>query len=144
MTDRPSLEQLLDAVRMHLETLVIPAIRAEPKLYFQTLVAVNVLKIAQREVAEGQTLSDTEWESLNVLTDEHIPQPVERGVAVEALIARNRTLSADIRAGKYDTPEALTRLAHHVESVVSGQLMLNAPHLAQRFRIEDDSGEYPI
>ncbi len=143
MTDRPNLEQLLDAVRIHLESLVIPAVRAEPKLYFQTLVAVNVLKIAQREVAHGQALSETEWASLNALTGEAASISADLRAASDALTVRNRALSADIRAGKYDEPGVSTRLAQHVENVVGGQLMLNAPTLAQRLRAEDDTGEYP-
>ena len=143
MTDRPSLEQLLDAVRLHLETLVIPAVRAEPKLYFQTLVAVNVLKIAQREVVHGQALSEAEWASLNTLTHEGSPHPSDLHAVTDGLATRNRELVADIRAGKYDEPSANTRLAQHVEGVVSGQLMLNAPTLAQRLRAEDEASVHP-
>ena len=143
MTDRPTLEQLLDAVRMHLESLVIPAVRAEPKLYFQTLVAVNVLKIAQREVAHGQSLSDTEWASLNALTGEDTPIPTNSGETADALTARNRGLVADIRAGKYDEPDISIRLAQHLETVVGNQLSLNAPTLAQRLWAEDNTDEHP-
>jgi len=143
MTDRPNLEQLLDAVRHHLEMLVIPAVRAEPKLYFQTLVAVNVLKIAQREVIHGQALLEAEWAALNTLTHAQSPHPPDLHAAADALATRNRELVADIRAGKYDQPSANTRLAHYVEGVVVGQLMLNAPTLAQRLRAEDETGEHP-
>ena len=50
MIDRPTLAELIDAARMHMETNVIPAVREDRKLYFRTLVAINVLKIAEREL----------------------------------------------------------------------------------------------
>jgi len=49
--DRPDVSELIDAVRQHLEQQVIPAVKDDPKLYFQTLVAANVLKIAGRDLA---------------------------------------------------------------------------------------------
>lgn len=143
MTDRPQLEQLIEAVRLHLENNVIPAIRAEPKLYFQTLVAANVLKIAQREVLSGQALMESDWAQLNGLLGENDAMPSDHQTAREQLTARQRALIADIRAGKYDESSSSTRLANYVQLQVKDQLILNAPALAERLRAEDESGQHP-
>lgn len=143
MTDRPTLDQLLEAVLMHLETQIIPAVRAEPRLYFQTLVAANVLRIARREGAHGQALLTHEWASLDVLTGDMPHLPIDLRDAATQLRARNRVLSADIRAGKYANPADSERLAAHVNGVVARQLQVNNPALAKRLKDEDDSGQHP-
>lgn len=143
MTDRPTLDQLLEAVQMHLETQIIPAVRAEQRLYFQTLVAANVLKIARREGAQGQALLTHEWASLGVLIGDNPPIPTDLREAANQLRDRNRALCADIRAGKYATPTDSEHLAAHVNGVVNGQLQVNNPALAKRLKEEDDSGQHP-
>lgn len=143
MTDRPTLDQLLEAVLMHLETQIIPAVRAEPRLYFQTLVAANVLKIARREGAHGQELLIHEWASLGVLTGDNPPLPTDLRDAAIQLRAHNRALCADIRAGKYANPADSERLAAHVAGVVARQLQINNPALAKRLKNEDESGQHP-
>ena len=66
MYDRPNTSELIDAVRGHLEANVIPLAReTNRRLYFQTLVAINVLKIVERELQMGQAHALAEWESLN-------------------------------------------------------------------------------
>ncbi|MDL1885067.1 hypothetical protein FBR01_15630, partial [Anaerolineae bacterium CFX8] len=50
MYDRPTLSELLDAVRAHLEENIIPLLKDDRKLYYQTLVAVNALRIDGREL----------------------------------------------------------------------------------------------
>lgn len=144
MSSKPSLEQLLDAVRLHLETQLIPAIRAEPKLYFQTLVAINLLKIAGREVGHGYNLLHTEWESLNTLLGENLSQPASPSDLEAALKTRNDALAESIHAGKYDEPDRFIRLGAHLEQVIMAQVMLNSPALAERFAAEDSSGHPPI
>lgn len=143
MTDWPSIERLLDALRLHLETNIIPVVKNNSKLYFQTLVSINALKIAQREVIEGDSITRAEWDLLNELTGDSRPYPIDAHERTIALAARNRLLSHDIRAGKYDEPDLTIRLVGHLEKTVGAQLMLNAPALASRFQAEDESGEHP-
>jgi len=52
VSDRPSAAELVEATREFLEQEVLPAAR-DPRLRFRTLVAVNALGIAQRELEAG-------------------------------------------------------------------------------------------
>lgn len=141
MTDRPTLEQLIEAVQQHLETHIIPAVRADQRLYFQTLVAINALKIAGRELAAGPTPDQREWDDLNRLHNSpSTPTPPDLKTA---LVARRQALCQAIRAGQYDSPAAWQRLRQYVTRQVEAQLMINAPAFAQKLWAEDDSGRHP-
>ena len=53
----PTAQELLDAVREHLVSRVIPAI-TDPRLRFQTLVAAHVLGVAVREASLSPPMGD--------------------------------------------------------------------------------------
>lgn len=89
MYDRPTLEEMIDAVRMHLETEVIPAVRDNPKLYFRTLVATNLLKIAGREFTQSDEMKRREWLMLNAVEGKDMPLPESDQALHEGLVARN-------------------------------------------------------
>ncbi|RTI21442.1 DUF6285 domain-containing protein, partial [Thermus scotoductus] len=55
MRDRPTAAELLQAVGEFLERELLPALE-DPRLRFQTLVALNALGIARRELALGEAL----------------------------------------------------------------------------------------
>jgi hypothetical protein len=55
VSDRPTAPELVEAAREFLEREILPAL-ADPRLRFRTLVAVNALGIAQRELES--TLQD--------------------------------------------------------------------------------------
>ncbi|HRL13218.1 MAG TPA: DUF6285 domain-containing protein, partial [Aggregatilineales bacterium] len=65
MYDRPSAQALVEAARQHLENRVIAAVKGDPKLYFETLVAVNVLRIVERELALAPDQRTSEAASLS-------------------------------------------------------------------------------
>lgn len=67
--DRPHLDELLEAVAEFLEREVLPAL-ADPRLRFQTLVALNALGMARREVALGEALKGEEAAALATLLGE--------------------------------------------------------------------------
>ena len=86
MTDRPTAAELVEATREYLEAEILPALD-DQRLRFRTLVAINALGIAQRELES---------------TEEAVPSPEEA-----AELARR------IRAG--EIPEgALELLERHV------------------------------
>ena len=144
MTERPDLLALLDAVRMHLETNILPSIRAEQRIYFQTLVALNLLKIGQREIAQGADLLREEWAAMNQLQEEAAVMPDREDFLVSELNARRATLGLAIRGGKYDSPELATRVADYLELTVIAQLALNNPGLSARFANEAAEDTYPL
>lgn len=137
MYDRPNLAELIDAARLHMEANIAPAVRQDHKLYFQTLVAINVLKIAERELAIGDVHSAEAWHSLNQLEGVETDMPNTLQAIQAALGARNTTLSADIRAGKYDEDAAKQALFEHVKATTIAQLQVANPRFLEKLAEED-------
>ena len=133
MYDRPNLSELIEAARLHMETAVIPAVKADRKLYFQTLVAINVLKIAERELLLGDAHAQAEWESLNTLEGVDTPIPNRLSDIKDALSERNAALSAAIRTGAYDD----TVLLHHLKMTTTNQLEVANPKYLEKLAYED-------
>lgn len=128
MYDRPTLSELIAAVRHHLEAAVIPAAKGlNHKLYFQTLVAANVLKIAERELALADAHFHAQWARLNLLQGEQ-PMPTEPTERRAALAARHRALCAAIRAGHHDDDLHLLR---HLKAFATEQLEVANPKWLQ-------------
>lgn len=132
MTDRPDLNDLLDAVRLHLEANVLPVIRGDARLYFQTLVALNLLKIGQREIIHKGDMLRQEWAALDHLSGEKIAAPEREDFWATELAARREALGTAIRAGKYDSPDQAARLAEYLEQTVAAELAVNNPRLSAR------------
>lgn len=139
MYDRPNLEELLSAAIAHFESQVIPAVKADQRLYFQTLVAVNVLKVAERELALGQSHFSAEWASLNRLEGEDIQLPPDAADAKTTLAQRHSTLCARIRAGDYDADPARSALYDHLVGSVRRSLEVANPKFLQTLAQEDSS-----
>ncbi|SDF37199.1 hypothetical protein SAMN04488243_14612 [Thermus arciformis] len=64
--DRPTLDELLEAVGEFLEKELLPSV-ADPRLRFQTLVALNALGIARRELSLGEALAEEDRRELGAL-----------------------------------------------------------------------------
>jgi hypothetical protein len=138
MYDRPNQNELLSAAIAHFETHVIPAIKADQRLYFQTLVAINVLKVAERELALGQTHFAAEWASLNKLEGEDAQLPSDLASAQAALEKRLSALCARVRAGDYDADPARTALYDHLVNSVRRSLEVANPKFLQALAMEDE------
>ncbi|HRF95812.1 MAG TPA: DUF6285 domain-containing protein [Aggregatilineales bacterium] len=136
MIDRPTAEELLEAVQMHIQTHIIPVIKQNRKLYFQTLVAVNVLKIVGREFVLISPTLKSEWERLNTLLGDDAPIPERRHDFIKALEAKNGSLADDIRAGNYDLSEAL--LDHLMENTIDQLSIANPDFLHKVFHEMDN------
>jgi len=141
MYDRPYADELITAARQHLETQIIPLAKATNfKLYFQTLVAINVLKIAERE--------------LN-LRDNHMTQTVARLMALlerddspsttseltEAIHKMNAKLSDAIRQGDWDDGEKVDALFEHLHATTIAQLEVANPKYLAQLAQEDSSSK---
>jgi len=134
MVDRPTLEELIDAARMHIETEVIPAIKGDAKLYFQTLVAINVLRVAERELTLGWSHLQAEWRRLDRLEGESQSMPASPTEAAAALRARNAALCSRIRAGAYDANAG--ELVAHLRATVREALEVANPKFLQTVESE--------
>lgn len=139
MTDRPTLSELIEAVQLHLETQVIPAIKAEPKLYYQTLVAINVLKIAGRELRHGYEQVRAEWMRLNALTGVELPLPPDPVAAGAALAERDAWLCDAIRAGAFDEADRRAALLAHLLARAAGALEIANPRFLAILAEEDEA-----
>ena len=128
MQDRPSAEELAQAVREFIETEVLPRID-DPRLRFRALVAVNGLGILEREVALGAPLVRREVGSLARLLGHADPLPDDPGELRRRAVDLNRELAQRIRAG--DTPEGA--LAHLV-ATVADKLRIASPRYLERYR----------
>ncbi|MBE2269158.1 MAG: hypothetical protein IAE80_13080 [Anaerolinea sp.] len=134
MVDRPTLEELIDAARMHIETEVIPAIKGDAKLYFQTLVAINVLRVAERELTLGWSHLQAEWRRLDRLEGEAQIMPASPTEAAAALRVRNAGLCGRIRAGAYDAKAG--ELVAHLRATVREALEVANPKFLQTVESE--------
>jgi hypothetical protein len=134
--DRPSAPELLQAVRHHLEHALIPVARQTSfKLYFQTLVANNVLKIVEREIEMSDSHLRAEWSRMNMLTGSE-PLPQTRDDARARLAERNQALCDEIRAGQWDEDAALFE---HLKATACEQLEVANPRFLKMLRAEDAS-----
>jgi hypothetical protein len=130
MYDKPSLAELLAAVQVHLEENVVPAVKENRKLYFQTLVAINLLKVSQRELEFVPDHLEAEWERVTALLDIDEPFPENLDTARKKLITYNASLAEDIQRGRFD--ENPRSLIHHLKATTIEQLeTANPKFLAQ-------------
>lgn len=127
MYDRPEVEDLLDAVIGHLTTEVVPTLKDNRKLYFQTLVANNLLKIVRRDLTYRAEHQSSEWARLNLLEKQRLPAPSEALALKKALQQRNKTLCLAIRAGDYDSSADKQTLFEHLIRSTHEQLMVANP-----------------
>ena len=111
-TERPDARELVEAVREFVESEVQPQL--EGSVAFHTRVAVNVLKIVERELELGAGMDDARARRLADL--------VGREGELESLV---RELSEGIRTGSHDlrTPG----LAEHLRATVMDKLAIDNP-----------------
>jgi hypothetical protein len=141
MTHRPTLGELLDAVRLYLEEQVVPALESDRRLYFQTLVAVHALEIIQRERSMGVDPLHNEWQRLNFVQGIDKP-PADDPVEVQqALDERNRALCIAIRSGQYDAPAKKAALYEHLMETVRERLQVDNLQFLEALAVEGE-GEY--
>lgn len=136
MYDRPTANELLEAARMHMETAVIPVVRENRKLYFQTLVAINVMKIVERELDLGAKHAEAEWGRLNALEGVELPLPNSLQQIQAGLAERNAALSAQIREGEYTDEEKRAALFDHLLATTVEQLTVANPRFLGKIQQE--------
>lgn len=139
MYDLPNADELLTAARQHFEDTVIPAVKSDRVLYFQTLVAVNVLRIVQREAQLAEDHLAAEWDALNGLLNLENAPPETRSATVDAIAERRKTLCELIRRGDFDTPDAESRLRDYMLRHAVAQLSVANPRFLQQLAAEEEA-----
>jgi hypothetical protein len=144
MYDRPSADELLEAAQQHLEHNIIPVVKSDRALYFQTLVALNVLRIVQRE---GQLAEDhlrEEWAALNTLLNLDSPFPEPASATRDAIAERRKTLCELIRRGDFDDADAEQQLHDYMLRHATAQLSVANPRFLQQLAEEDAATQTPL
>jgi hypothetical protein len=113
---RPTAEELVEAVREHIVSRLIPTI-VEPQLRFQTLVAAHVLGVVGRELSGGSVA----FRHLSKSRGELAGSPAD-----------DRMLCDAIRSGAFDDDDTALRL-HLVERTELALLAWN-PMFLQRVK----------
>src|SRR5262245_53809505 len=106
MDDRPTAEELVDAVRLFLERELLPTL-TDARLRFQSLVAPNALAIVGRELAGTEERLRAEWGELAAVLGVPADTPAELRQAVRGA---NEELCQRIRAGAFDEPQKFREL----------------------------------
>ncbi|MCU0480183.1 MAG: DUF6285 domain-containing protein [Anaerolineae bacterium] len=135
MLDRPTAEELLDAVRMHIQTHIIPIIKQDRKLYFQTLVAINILRIVEREIDKSGYLK-SEWARINAILETTDSLPDSHYQLVKQLKAKNDELADGIRSGQFELSGALL---DHLLETTTDQLTISNPDFLYKLLSEIDN-----
>jgi hypothetical protein len=132
MNDRPTADELVDAVRRFLEAELLPAL-TDPRLRFQTLVAANVLAVVGRELPVEEEALRQERRTLAEVLGEAGAEPASLEALRRAVWESNDRLCGRIRAGEFDEPARWRALAERLRPVVVGKLeVANPRYLAAR------------
>lgn len=120
MNDRPTAEELLEAVGRFLSDEAVPGL--EGHLKYQARVAANVLRIVARELATGDRHVAGEWERLGALLEDDALLPDAREAQHAGLASRNAALVARIRAGDADAGPWRDALIAHLQQTTADKL----------------------
>jgi hypothetical protein len=120
VNDRPSAQELLEAVGRFLQDEAVPVLPAH--LGYQARVAANVVAIVAREIGSEDRHQAEEWVRLGSLLGDDSRPPSSREQLRAALLDRNRELVSKIRAGQADSREWRSALVSHLKQTVADKL----------------------
>jgi hypothetical protein len=127
MQDRPTLDELLEAVARYLREDVM--VNTTGRTQFHGRVAMNAVEMARREITTIEQHYAREWDGLDhVLGTE--PMPPHLAQVREGLLERNRVLSERIRGGEADDGELRHAVFAHLRKVIHDKLVVSNPTLA--------------
>lgn len=131
MQDRPTADELTDAVSQFLQTELAPAL-SDPRLRFRVLIAANLMAIVTRELRAGDAPLREEWGNLAALLGHEGSPPADSAALRAAIDALSRELCARIRAGDADNgPFAAATLAY-AEAALVARLQIANPRFLER------------
>jgi len=125
MQDRPTVQELLTAVRGFIEDEVVPALAGRSR--FLALVSANVLAIVGRELEAEEGSLIAEWGRLARLLDVPGEPPHRLGVLRGAVRELTERLAARIRQGDADAGAWAEAVGAHVRETVTEKLRVASP-----------------
>jgi Domain of unknown function (DUF6285) len=129
MQDRPTALELLAAVRGFLEDDLGPVL--EGRRRFHALVAANVLRIVERELAGEEEQLARQWDRLAALLGvDASSKPLALSTLRTAVWELETRLAERIRAGDADAAEFADRVRAHVRTTVVEKLAVANPRFA--------------
>ena len=128
--DRPNARELLESVRLFLESEVVAALEGPAK--FHARVAANVLAIVGRELEGEEPTLVAEWTRLAMLLGRPGGAPPDRLVALRAAVAElTEELCARIRRGDADAEPFRKAVRAAVGASVAEKLAVANPRLTR-------------
>ena len=136
MQDRPTALELLQAIRDLLEQEILPSL-TDARLKYRTLIAINVLRMLEREVPEEEGRLRAELGALQELLD--LPRtapPADAALLRRRVLEANLELCERIRQGLADADPWRQRVLAHVRSAIEEKLRINNPSRLEAFLAE--------
>jgi hypothetical protein len=128
MQDRPTVDELLEAVAGFLHNDVMP--NTSGRLSFHARVAGNVIEMLRRELSSEEGLNTREWAGLDVLLGAD-PLPSSLARVRERLLSRNQSLAERIRGGDADGGPFRDQVLAHLRTTTHDKLTVSNPRLAE-------------
>jgi len=135
MNDRPNTAELIAAARLYLEQELIPTL-TDARLRFQTLVAANVLAIAERDLATEEAHLVEEWRQLSKLLNLADTVPEQLSALRQGVLEKNRLLRQGILAGDFDEQSRFLGLCRQLRTIVERKLEVANPRYLAGIRSE--------
>ncbi|MEO8539259.1 MAG: DUF6285 domain-containing protein [bacterium] len=127
MQDRPTIDQLLEAIAGYLRDDVM--VNTQGRTNFHGRVAMNAVEMLRREISTLEDHLAREWDGLDHILGVS-PMPPHLGAVREELTQRNKDLSARIRAGEADSGEWRGAVLAHLRKTIHDKLTVSNPALA--------------
>ena len=127
MHDRPTVDELLEAVADYLTGMVMPGTTG--RMSFFARVGANAVNIVRREIALEEEHLAREWAGLDGLLGAETPPASLKDLRL-ALIERNRRLVTRIRFGEADQDPWRAQLMAHLRTTTLDKLAVTNPSLA--------------
>jgi len=124
MQDRPTAQELLDAVQRFLEEEIVP--HTEGKRSFLARVAANAIRIVGREMRLEDEQARREWEGLDSLLGFE-PLPLLLADTKKAILARTAALCGKIREGTADEGAWRKKVLAHTRRTVRDKMIVSDP-----------------
>ncbi|OAI40895.1 hypothetical protein AYO38_04805 [bacterium SCGC AG-212-C10] len=124
MQDRPTIDELLEAVANFLTDDVMPATTG--RVNFHARVSANAMQTIRRELQLQEEHFAREWDGLDGLLGE-VPRPASLKDYPSQLEERNRELVRRIDAGDVDEGDFRQRVFDHLRVVTHDKLSVTNP-----------------